>query len=366
MRGNFLPKSPETKQNRRPALPGRLRSWILAGCGVVLVIGLYWRVHRDRQGSGEPSTRSRSEGSGIAPREEMVWIPGGTFWMGSQDGQSDEQPVHRVTVDSFWIDQTEVTNEQFTQFVKETGYKTTAERRPDPKDFPSVPPENLVAGAIVFSPPTGEVPLDNYLAWWRYEEGANWRRPEGPGSTIEGREKFPVVQVSWDDAVAYARWAGKRLPTEAEWEFAARGGLDRQRYVWGNDKVPNGKWQANIWQGKFPSDNTLMDGFRGKAPVASFPPNGYGLYDMAGNVWEWCSDWYLPNYYSISPERNPPGPQSSFDPNEPGAKKRVQRGGSFLCNDSYCRGYRPSARMKCTPDSGLNHTGFRCVRSQST
>ena len=324
---------------------------VTAIAGLLLLVGfLMWRA----VGLKPPPPDSSTEG--------MVWIPAGAFWMGSEEGQSDEKPVHRVAVEGFWMDKTEVTNEQFGRFVKETGYTTTAEQKPDPRDFPGVPQENLVAGAIVFAPPPGEVPLDNHYAWWRYQAGASWRQPEGPGSTLEGREKHPVVQVSWDDAMAYARWAGKRLPTEAEWEFAARGGLNRQPYVWGKEQVPGGKWQANIWQGKFPSQNALTDGFRGTAPVASFRPNGYGLYDMSGNVWEWCADWYLPDYYATSPEKNPPGPDHSFDPNEPGATKRVQRGGSYLCNDSYCSGYRPSARMKSTPDTGLNHTGFRCVK----
>ncbi|MBI3850952.1 MAG: formylglycine-generating enzyme family protein [Verrucomicrobia bacterium] len=294
----------------------------------------------------------------------MVWIPGGTFWMGSDEGQTDERPLHEVTVNGFWMDKTEVTNEQFEKFVRATGYVTVAERKPDPKDFPGVPSENLVPGSIVFTPPPGEVALDNHFAWWSYVPGANWRHPEGPDSTIQGREKFPVVHVSWDDAMAYAKWAGNRLPTEAEWEFAARGGLARQPYVWGKEQVPGGKWQANIWQGRFPNENTLADGFKGAAPVASFPPNGYGLYDVAGNVWEWCADWYLPDYYAHSPKENPPGPDTSFDPNEPGVMKRVQRGGSYLCSDLYCIGYRPSARMKSTPDTGLSHTGFRCVRSK--
>lgn len=327
--------------------------WLLSAtvAGSLLLGYSLWRA----AGRKEPSASGSTEG--------MVWVPGGAFWMGSEDGQSDERPVHRVIVDGFWMDTTEVTNEQFARFVKETGYRTTAEQTPEPKNFPGVPLENLVAGAIVFTPPEGEVPLDNHFAWWRYQAGANWRQPEGPGSTLEGRERHPVVQVSWDDAVAYARWAGKRLPTEAEWEFAARGGLDRQPFTWGRELVPGSKWQANIWQGKFPNQNSLSDGFRGTAPVASFPPNGFGLYDMSGNVWEWCADWYLPEYYATSPEKNPPGPDRSYDPNEPGTQKRVQRGGSYLCNASYCSGYRASARMKSTPDTGLNHTGFRCVRS---
>ncbi|MGH9341913.1 MAG: formylglycine-generating enzyme family protein [Acidobacteriota bacterium] len=296
--------------------------------------------------------------------EEMVWIPGGTFWMGSETGQSDERPVHQVTVEGFWMDRTEVTNAQFARFAEETGYVTTAERKPDPKDFPGVPADNLVAGSVVFSPPPGEVPLENHYAWWSYAPGAHWRRPQGPDSSIEGLEDHPVVHVSWDDAMAYAKWAGKRLPTEAEWEYAARGGLDRQPYAWGEERVPDGEWKANIWQGRFPGQNTTADGFQGTAPVASFAPNGYGLYDMAGNVWEWCADWYLPDYYAQSPAGNPPGPDTSFDPNEPGVWKRVQRGGSYLCSDLYCIGYRPSARMKCSPDTGLSHSGFRTVWAQ--
>jgi formylglycine-generating enzyme len=292
----------------------------------------------------------------------MVWIPGGTFWMGSAKGGQDEQPEHEVTVDGFWMDKTELTNERFEKFVRATGYVTVAERKPDPKEFPDAPPEMLVPGSVVFNPPLGEVPLDNHYIWWKWTPGANWRHPEGLGSDINGRERFPVVHVCWFDAIAYAKWAGKRLPTEAEWEYASRGGLDRKPYVWGDEQTPNGKWVANIWQGRFPSENTQADGFRGTAPVASFPPNGYGLYDMAGNVWEWCSDWYRPGYYANSPAKNPQGPNDSFDPNEPGIAKKVIRGGSYLCSDVYCTGYRPSARMKSSPDTGLSHTGFRCVK----
>jgi formylglycine-generating enzyme len=218
----------------------------------------------------------------------------------------------------------------------------------------------------VFAPPPGFVPLENHRAWWTWVPGANWKQPEGPGSDIKGREKHPVVHVSWRDADAYARWAGKRLPTEAEWEFAARGGLAGRRFVWGDELKPADQWQANIWQGTFPNDNTLGDGYRITAPVGSYEPNGYGLHDMAGNVWEWCSDWYRFDYYAQSPKLNPQGPSKdqSHDPNEPGAAKKVQRGGSFLCSDLYCSGYRPSARMKSTPDTSLYHVGFRCARSK--
>ena len=293
----------------------------------------------------------------------MVWIPGGTFWMGSSDGRPDEMPQHQVTVAGFWMDRTEVSNEQFEQFVRATGYVTIAERPPDPKEFPGADPALLVPGSVVFTPPAEAVPLDNPAAWWSYVPGANWRHPEGPNSSSVGRGKYPVVHVAWFDAQAYAKWAGKRLPTEAEFEYAARGGLDRQPYCWGREQTPGGKWPANIWQGNFPNKNSGDDGFVGLAPVGSFPPNGYGLCDMSGNVWEWCSDWYRPDYYAGSATNNPVGPVDSLDPEEPGAKKRVQRGGSFMCSDVYCSGYKPSARMKCTPDTGLSHTGFRCVKS---
>jgi formylglycine-generating enzyme len=293
----------------------------------------------------------------------MKWIPGGTFMMGSEEGQPDEKPIHEVTVDGFWMDTYEVTNEEFEKFVKATGYITIAERKPRQEDFPDAPPEALVPGSIVFTPPPGEVPLHNHMAWWRYVPGASWRHPEGPDSTIKGREKHPVVQVAWFDAMAYAKWAGKRLPTEAEWEFASRGGKEKLTYTWGNEKTPDGKWLANIWQGSFPNGNTLQDGHKLQSPVGTYAPNGYGLYDMTGNVWEWTSDWYMPDYYAKSPKQNPQGPQESYDPNEPGVWKRITRGGSYLCTEAYCWGYRPAMRMKTSPDTGLNHTGFRCVRS---
>jgi formylglycine-generating enzyme required for sulfatase activity len=293
----------------------------------------------------------------------MVWIPGGTFWMGADDGSMpDAGPVHEVTVDGFWMDRAEVTNREFAAFVQATGYVTVAERRPDPRDFPGVPPEKLVPGSLVFTPPVGEVSLENPLAWWRYVGGADWRHPEGPESTIQGKDNHPVVQVCWEDADAYARWARKRLPTEAEWEYAARGGKVRTRFIWGEEMRPDGKWQANIWQGHFPDHGSSEDGFPRTAPVGSFPANAFGLVDMAGNVWEWCADWYRPGY-DIRQARNPKGPPSSYDPDEPGIPKRVQRGGSFLCTDQYCTRYLPGARGKGAIDTAASHLGFRCVRS---
>lgn len=309
----------------------------------------------------DPSGAKAAE-EGPAP-EGMVWIPGGTFWMGSDDPTMvDARPVHEVTVSGFWMDRTEVTNAQYARFVDETHYLTVAERRPDPKDFPDVPADKLVAGAIVFSPPDHDVPLTNAYAWWSYVPGASWRHPEGPQSGIADRMDHPVVQVCFEDAEAYAKWAGKRLPTEAEWEFAARGGLDRKKYVWGDELKPDDKWLVNNWQGQFPRENTAEDGFKTTAPVGSYPPNGYGLVDMVGNAWEWCADWYRPEYYRYSPQVNPRGPDSSNDPAEPGVPKRVQRGGSFLCSDLYCIRYLPGARGKGAIDSGAEHIGFRCVK----
>jgi formylglycine-generating enzyme len=291
--------------------------------------------------------------------------------MGSDEPMfRDARPWHRVYVDGFWIDKTEVTNEQFAKFVKATGHVTVAEKTPRAEDFPGAPPENLVAGSVVFSPPDRAVPLDDHMRWWSYVKGANWRHPQGPHSDLQGKEKHPVVHMAYRDAEAYCKWDGKRLPTEAEFEFAERGGLDRKPYAWGDDFKPGGRFMANTFQGHFPDKNTVEDGYATTAPVASFPPNGYGLYDMSGNVWEWTSDWYRPDYYqtiAASGEvvRNPQGPADSFDPGEPGVPKKVHRGGSFLCTDQYCSRYKVGGRGKGEPDTGTNHLGFRCVKDVS-
>jgi formylglycine-generating enzyme len=309
----------------------------------------------------------------------MVWIPGGEFSMGCADprvlehggreAMADARPIRRVFVDGFWMDRSEVTNEQFAAFCQATGYVTVAERIPTAAEFPGAPPENLVAGSVVFTPPPAAVPLDNHYRWWAYAKGASWRHPDGPASDVKGRGNYPVVQIAYEDAEAYARWAGKRLPTEAEWEFAARGGLSGAPYSWGDEFQPGGKWMANIWQGQFPIHNTAEDGFAGIAPVGQFPPNGYGLHDMAGNVWEWCSDWYRPDAYAQTSatgadtvSRNPQGPPSSFDPAEPQQAKRVHRGGSYLCTDEYCTRYMIGTRGKGEVSTGSNHLGFRCVQ----
>ena len=307
----------------------------------------------------------------------MVWIPGGEFSMGAADSPSDgevgmqatkdSRPVHRVYVDGFFMDATDVTNAEFARFVKATSYVTVAERKPRQEDYPTAPPENLVAGSVVFSPPDHAVPLNDHFQWWSYVKGANWRHPTGPNSNIAGKENYPVVQIAYEDAVAYAEWAGKRLPTEAEWEFAARGGLAGKPFVWGGEFTPDGKWMANTHQGHFPNQDTGTDGHVGIAAVKSYPPNGYGLYDMAGNVWQWTSDWYRPDYYQQLANaggvaRNPQGPTNPWDPDEPNEKKKTHRGGSFLCTDQYCSRYIVGTRGKGEVSTGTNHLGFRCVK----
>jgi formylglycine-generating enzyme required for sulfatase activity len=307
--------------------------------------------------------------------EDMVLIPGGSFIMGCADkeGRQDEYPQHPVQVKKFFMDVTEVTNAQFRKFVDAAGYITTAERKPDweelkkqlPEGTPKPPDSVLVPASLVFRPPSTPVPLDNAANWWSWVKGASWQHPQGTNSNIRGKDNYPVVHISWEDANAYAKWAGKRLPTEAEWEFAARAGFANQPFTWGSEPVEKGKWKTNIWQGNFPDRNLKADGFAGAAPVRSFEPNAYGVYDMAGNVWEWCSDWYNAEYYAqcaSTTMKNPLGAAASYDPEEPTVPKKVVRGGSFLCHASYCASYRVSARMKTSPDTGLEHTGFRCVK----
>jgi len=326
--------------------------------------------------------------SGPKP-EGMVWIPGGKFTMGGPSeevcrtiaaatdpkkpccpllagGFEDAQPAHEVEVDGFWMDETEVTNAQFEKFVQATGYVTVAERKPKAEEIPGATPEMLVPGSVVFHATGQAVPLQDVRAWWSYVPGANWRHPMGPGSDLKGKENDPVVHVAYEDAEAYAKWAGKRLPTEAEWERAARGGREKETYPWGNEFRPAGKWMANTWQGRFPNSDTGEDGWKGIAPVKQYPPNPYGLYDLSGNVWEWCSDWYRPDSYEADAKkglvRNPVGPADSYDPEEPGAKKRVHRGGSFLCSDQFCARYILGTRSKGEVSTGTSHLGFRCVK----
>ncbi len=311
-----------------------------------------------------------------ASHDGMVFLPGGEFTQGSDapDARSDEQPAHRTRVGPFWIDRTEVTNRAFAAFVAATGHITTAERPVDwetlrrqlPEGTPKPPDSELVPGAVVFVKPAHPVGFGDPSVWWRWTPGASWRHPEGPSSTLAGREDHPVVQVSYEDAQAYCRWAGKRMPTEAEWEYAARGGLENARFAWGDG--PPGAKSANLWQGSFPDRNDALDGFVGMAPVGSVSQNCFGLHDMAVRMWEWCTDWYRPDAYATAiaaspgaPVVDPRGPASSYDPDEPMVPKRVVRGGSFLCHQSYCFGFRVSARMKTSPDTGLNHTGFRGV-----
>ncbi|HUN61946.1 MAG TPA: formylglycine-generating enzyme family protein [Candidatus Sulfotelmatobacter sp.] len=326
-------------------------------------------------GAFQPTVENRAPAPGPAP-QGMAWIPGGEFSMGANDPPDmdavgmkatlDARPIHRVYVDGFFMDKTDVTNKQFAEFVKATGYVTVAERKPTAEDFPGAPAENLVAGSVVFSPPDHPVALDNHFQWWSYVKGADWRHPGGPKSSIQGKENYPVVQVAYEDAAAYAKWAGKRLPTEAQWEFAARGGLAGKPFVWGDEFRPKDKWMANTFQGHFPYENSGADGFAGTSPVMEYPPNPYGLYDMAGNVWQWTSDWYRPDYYKQLASlgvvaRNPQGPDNPFDPAEPTQAKKVHRGGSFLCTDQYCSRYIVGTRGKGEISTGTNHLGFRCI-----
>lgn len=307
----------------------------------------------------------------------MVWVAGGTFVMGTDDPEAydHERPAHKVKVSGFWMDETEVTNEQFKAFTDATGYKTVAERKPSweelkkqsPPGTPAPPDSLLVAGSLIFNPPDYPVMLNDYSQWWRWLPATDWQHPEGPDSNLEGKMHYPVVHVAYEDAVAYCAWAGKRLPTEAEWEFASRGGAEQQRYAWGNEMKLKGKFMANTFQGSFPNHNTAEDGYERLAPVKSFPANAYGLYDMIGNVWEWTSDWYDVEYFKVLAKSplsvDPPGPAKPYDPNEPYAIKRVSKGGSFLCADDYCVNYRPSARQGTAFDSGMSHLGFRCVKN---
>ncbi len=321
----------------------------------------------EKLGSSEPNRQST---------KKMVLIPAGTFMMGSNGNEHAmrrESPQHQVHVNSFYMDETEVTNGEFAEFVKATGYVTSAEKPVDWAALKSQLPANILKpddvdlqpGSMVFRAPKNVSNLADYSQWWSWTKGANWKHPFGPGSDIAGKENYPVVQISFKDAQAYAKWAGKRLPTEAEWEWAARGGLKNQTYPWGSENPSIGKPKANIWEGHFPTRNTEKDGYYFSAPVKSFAPNGYGLYEMSGNVWEICADYYDENYYSTLADKlttNPKGPMKSFDPMEPLVPKRIIRGGSFLCNNNYCASYRVSARMATSEDSGMLHMGFRLVK----
>jgi formylglycine-generating enzyme required for sulfatase activity len=304
------------------------------------------------------------------PFPDMVWIPGGAFQMGSDGHYAEERPAHRVSVDGFWIDRHPVTNDRFARFAEATGHTTFAEIPPDPKDYPGALPHMLYAGSLVFVKPTGPVDQRNLGSWWTYMKNADWRHPQGPRSSLDGRGQHPVVHVTFADAEACATWEGKALPTEAEWELAARGGLEAATYAWGEEFTPDGRHMANTWQGTFPWQNDVNDGHEGTSPVGAFPANGYGLHDMIGNVWEWTTDWYVPHHpnevvSSCCAPRNPRGPVegASYDPSQPEIRipRKVIKGGSHLCAPNYCRRYRPAARFPEPIDTSTCHLGFRCI-----
>ncbi|MBV9018434.1 MAG: formylglycine-generating enzyme family protein, partial [Alphaproteobacteria bacterium] len=305
----------------------------------------------------------------------MVWIQAGTFRMGSDGHYPEEAPAHEVSVDGFWIDRTPVTNRGFLKFVNATGYVTFAELKPDPKHYPGALPQMLRAGSLVFSPPLRQVDLSDWSEWWQFKFGANWRRPYGPRSSIAGLHDHPVVHIAYCDAEAYARWAGKELPTEAEWEFAARGGLDGAEFAWGDEFAPGDRQMANTWQGAFPQENLKTDGYERTSPVRAFPPNGYGLYDLIGNVWEWTTDWWSARHEADPAKpccipHNPRGghAERSYDPCQPEIRipRKVLKGGSHLCAPNYCRRYRPAARHAEPVDTSASHVGFRCVARQAS
>ena len=322
----------------------------------------------DRPGTGSGAVASvQAAGPGRQPGPDMVWIPGGIFLMGSDHHYPEEAPAHQVTVDGFWIDRHTVTNAEFARFVHKTGHVTLAEQAADPAAYPGAQPELLVPASTVFRSPGRPVDLGDPYNWWTYVPGADWRHPQGPASSIKKKPDHPVVHVAWADVQAYAAWAGKELPTEAEWERAARGGLEGATYAWGDELNPGGRWMANTWQGEFPTENLKLDGYTGTAPVGRFPANGYGLVDMIGNVWEWTSDWYQAHrelVHACCTPHNPGGgsPEHSTDPSDPAAiGRRVMKGGSHLCAPNYCRRYRPAARMAQAVDTSTSHLGFRCV-----
>jgi formylglycine-generating enzyme len=324
--------------------------------------------------------RSRAPGEDtspprLAPRLNMLWIPGGSFRMGSDKHYVEERPVHSVTVDGFWMDRAPVTNREFREFVKATGHVTFAEIAPDPKDYPGALPHMLKPGSLVFDPPGGPVDLRNPNSWWNFRFGADWRHPYGPETALKGLDDHPVVHVAFRDAEAYARWAGKDLATEAEWEFAARGGLEGAEFAWGDEFTPGGRPMANTWQGTFPIENTGLDGYERTSPVGTYPPNGYGLVDMIGNVWEWTTDWYSQKHPGDAPKaccipKNPRGgsQDGSYDPRQPRVRipRKVIKGGSFLCALNYCRRYRPAARDAEPVDTSTCHLGFRCIVRERT
>ena len=318
----------------------------------------------------EPGAASAAPPGSAPPFPDMVWIPGGTFAMGSEAHYPDERPVHRVTVDGFWMDRCPVTNARFRTFVRATNHVTFAEIPPNAADYPGAKPDMLYAGSLVFVKPPGRVDRRDIGNWWQYVRGADWRHPYGPQSAIDGLDNHPVVHVTFGDAEAFAQWEGKSLPTEAEWEFAARGGLDGAVYAWGNEFIPGGKMMANTWQGEFPWQNFRTDGYESTSPVDAFPPNGYGLHDTIGNVWEWTTDWYEPRHPAEATKaccipQNPRGGREaeSYDPRQPEIRipRKVLKGGSHLCAPNYCRRYRPAARFPEPVDTSTCHVGFRCI-----